>query len=140
MINRNEIELTINKYDQLISPNFHDGAVMGVRLLSANSCDIFVRTETGEDYRITLTGVACLRVTNFLLGNIIFDIAIRQGAGYSEQTLSSLYGLHSGRERDRSFLSKLMDKVRLEEPRLVEINSSIGCELTALCDQIAISC
>jgi hypothetical protein len=57
-------------------PEIHDGYFDGLWLSSEESVHLFVRTLGGERSTIILKNVEVLNLTNFLTGNIVFEITV----------------------------------------------------------------
>ena len=64
----------------VIEPDLHDGLLLGL-ILSEDRKDLTLlcRHVDGREYKLTVPELHCLRVDNFLEGNIIFEILVREG-------------------------------------------------------------
>jgi hypothetical protein len=72
--------LVIDGNGTVTDPDFHDGQLLGI-VLSPDREDLtlYCRRVDGRDFSLMLPRIVRLRVDNFLEGNIIYEISIREG-------------------------------------------------------------
>ena len=117
-------------------PNFHDGFLDGIVLLDEKTAHLFLRAVGGERYALVAHGVECLRASNFLLGNIIFDIEFLEGDQIAESYSPMLYEL-SPVDIDGQ-KARLLDLVRRKGLKLIVLSPSYGAECLLLAEHWAI--
>lgn len=110
-------------------PDLHDGHLRGLMLLPASVARIYCTTLDGRDVTFTLKDLKHLRATNFLQGNIIFEVLLRDQDNFSLESLSTLFDGHS------TSIERALLEARRQRWFMFEITSSYGCELVAICGE-----
>jgi hypothetical protein len=115
----------------LIDPELHDGQLLGI-IVSPDREDLtlYCRRTDGVDIAVTLPDLIRLRVDNFLEGNIIFEISIREGEQCSADAVRKLWNYDETEAGQH--LATLMKEIKDGGWSLIELSSSYGCELLAM--------
>ena len=136
-----DIELTSHGY--LRSPNLHDGYVLGLKLVD-KGLRVAVSDADGRKYILELAGLQRLRCNEFAQGNIIHHIIITTRAKPSSASLRKLLGEphpsvgepHRGQHED--WRARCEQRVLDGDLTFVELQSSYGCEMWALCESVKV--
>jgi hypothetical protein len=72
-------------------PDIHDGFLDGLWISGEKSVHLFLRTYTGERSTVVLKDVERMRVSNFLEGNILFDLVLVQPDKLTIALIEELY-------------------------------------------------
>jgi hypothetical protein len=124
--------LVVDREGILRDPGLHDGLLVGINLRpDKEELLLDCRSVDGKDIRLTLPKLIRLRVDNFLQGNIICDISIHEGDRCSPQAVKRVYGYDD--DDAQKWISTNMKEIIDGRWTLVEVSTSYGCELVALC-------
>jgi hypothetical protein len=115
----------------LRDPGLHDGLLLGI-VLSPNGdkLTLLCRDVDGKEFRLTIPELVRLRVDEFMLGNIIFDVSIREGDNCPPESVQRAYSYDD--DSARKYLPSRLKEIRDGRWTLVEVGTSYGCELFAL--------
>jgi hypothetical protein len=115
---------------------FHDGNLEGLRT-DKDTKIVQVYLSTDEKVRTTavLSGVLKLKAEGFREGNIILDVSTRDSDEITLADIAELYNLDSTHEPN-SWEHKLMDKIREERLKILEVNPSYGAQCLILAQTI----
>jgi len=86
---------------------------------------------TGVAYQFILDGVARLRAENFMEGNIVLDLTVRD-QDVDEEDLLFVLSIDSPVE-NKKWINPVLSRIQSGELRLVQLALSYGCELAILC-------
>ncbi|MBS0245326.1 MAG: hypothetical protein JSR61_01810 [Proteobacteria bacterium] len=137
--------IAVDDLGVLRSPSLHDGLVLGIMLSGEDAATVALRDVQGQDFSMRLTGAEGLVCDNFLLGNIISEIWITSGKAPHDDALDVLFAqphpaaAKEFHDQHAAFVKRKMDEIREGSLKLVSIDSSYGCRLTALCREVEIS-
>ena len=111
-------------------PDLHDGKLLGLKItkekiLQLDCIDVF-----GTNWNILIPKIERLRATNFLEGNIIFEINFYQGSNCPPNLVKELFGYTE--DEPNNYFKGSMSDIKKRNLILVEMTSSYGCELLAL--------
>jgi hypothetical protein len=140
-----DIPISIDDNGFLRSPNLHDGFLDGILLAGENRATVLLRTVAGQSFSMQIIGVEALVCNDFRQGNIIFDVQIVSRVVASEDTLGHLFvpphpdAALEFHDEHKRFLGRQISRIKDGELKLVSIESSYGCNLKALCQDITIS-
>ena len=135
------IELTSQGY--LRRPNLHDGYVFGLNLVD-KGLRVAVSDADGRNYILELAGLQRLRCNEFAEGNIIHHIIIATRARPSSASLRKLLGEphpsvgEPRRGQHEDWCARCEQSVLKGDLTFVELQSSYGCEMWALCESVKI--
>lgn len=115
-------------------PDFHDGYFDGLYLSEHRIVHLFLRTVDGHGYSVALDRTEALRLSNVRAGNVVLDLDINHQI--TAQDIQQCYELPEG---DTEQIARLLDTSKRDGLVLVEMNSSYGAELTALCAEVHVS-
>ncbi len=110
-------------------PNFHDGLLSGVRVVDGSTLLLWCATDDEVPYLLTLSGLERLHAAPLLKGNVIFEILLHTSE-FPEALVARAYGI-GGDERP-PWLAERLAQMREERWTLLEVTSSLGCELVAI--------
>jgi len=136
-----DIELTSHGY--LRRPNLHDGRVLGLNLVG-KGLRLSVSDIDGRSYILELVGLQRLRCNEFAEGNIIHHIIITTRAKPSSASLRKLLGEphpsvgEPHRRRHEDWRARCEQSVLDGDLTFVELQSSYGCEMWALCESVKV--
>lgn len=137
-------KLTINPANRLLqSPGFHDGHLTGL-LVEGSTATVFLKTLQNEHYRLDLLEVDRMIANEFREGNIVSHVEIITGSEPDASYLQDLFGephpsvAPTYLQQHRDSVARQADRVRKGEAVIVVIVSSYGCDLTALCTDVAL--
>src|SRR5262249_53568780 len=139
------VTFSVDERGSLKSPNLHDGFVDGVVLEGEKRVAVSLRDVSGQVFSMRLIEVEALVCNEFRQGNIILDITIFSGIAPDDDALGSLFGsphpsvAREHHEQHKRLLQDRSDKIRKGVLKLVSIEPSYGCSLTALCGEVIIS-
>ena len=128
----------------VVEPYFHDGRFVGL-VVHADSVEIFIKTEGGESYTLSLTGIRGFRATEILADNIVFSLNILSGKTPPPDV--DLDDVHPGphptalqqyHDRHRSNRQEMLDQISKCELMLVWMDASYGATFTAVCKTVSI--
>jgi hypothetical protein len=104
--------------------DFHDGSFEGL-WIDRKAAHIFLANYETERFVIVASGVAELTVDGVKSGKLIYDILIRDPQEANTSDIRALYSLAGG-SGGESQSNLLLEKVRLQQWKLLEMNSSYG--------------
>lgn len=113
---------------------FHDGFLEGLWSPGDHSAHVFLRTLAGERFTAVLEGVIMLAAGGFQEANIVFDANVRHGEDVTPGDIKALYDLEPD-AGPAEWEMALLRRVRQEGLELLEITSSYGASLLALCSR-----
>ena len=116
-------------------PDIHDGYFDGLCVSSQKSVHLFLRTDRGERSTIVLKGVEAMNLSNFLPGNIIFDIVV---AGSEKLTIGDIEQLYQ-HEPTQAQTEQLFRKVQQQGLSILYITPSYGAQCAVLFQAAEIS-
>jgi hypothetical protein len=108
--------------ESVILSNLHDGHFDGIWLAPNKRVHLFLRTAIGQPLVMVLDGVQAVALTEFKLGNIIFDFTFRSGDKLVLTDMEELFGVES----DPDSLLRMMETAIARGLQLLEISSSYG--------------
>jgi len=115
---------------------FHDGSFDGL-WIDGKSVHIFLVTERRELFVFVAEGVAELAVDGVRSGNIVFDVLTRGPEEILPQDIQILYVLQPDSTGEAQCAS-LLEKARLQEWKILEINPSCGASCLILASSIGL--
>lgn len=117
---------------------FHDGWFEGL-WINGETVHMFLSTEGRKRFVIVAEGVDALSVDGIRAGNIILDVSMRDSEEVLPSDIQILYQLpasHIGETQG----ADLLQKARLGEGTLLEINPSYGASCLVLARSIGLFC
>jgi hypothetical protein len=105
-------------------PNFHDGHFDGLRIGARKLVNLFLRTQDGKSFILTLQEVDALTLSEIKQGNIIFDLVFRSTGELTRSDMADLYSV----DIDAPQATDLLRAKREQGFRLLEINASYGAQ------------
>jgi hypothetical protein len=115
-----------------VLPGFHDARLVGIALLPEKRCAVFLRRIDGVVERILLSGVERLRVDNLREGNIVLDVMARSRADVDADAVLGVLSV-ADLDTHRTFVDKVIARIRTGELTLFQINPSYGGAFECLC-------
>lgn len=115
---------------------FHDGWFEGL-WINDETVHVFLSTEGRERFVIVAEKVEALSVDGIRAGNIIFEVLIRDPAEVLLPEIQTLYQLPEGPVGETQG-ANLLQKARLQDGKLLEINPSYGASCLVLAGSIEI--
>jgi hypothetical protein len=114
----------------LIEPDFHDGKLWGIFVDQAKTLTLTCSDRLEREYAVRVAKIKYLIAENFRSGNIIFNLRLFQG----DQCPRELVGKASEMDEPqfRVAFENLLQQVSEKNWTIVQVESSYGCELTAL--------
>ena len=106
-------------------PDIHDGFFDGVWISENKSVHIFLRTVSGERSTIVLKDVERMTVSNFLQGNILFDLVLVEPDKLTIALIEDVYQLQPARIE---MAQQLLKKAQERGLSALIINPSYGAE------------
>jgi hypothetical protein len=110
--------------------DFHDGLFEGL-WIDGTTAHIFLASHVPKRFVIVASMVAELIFNDVKSGNIIYDVLIQDSEEVGAADLRALYTLKEGTAGEAQ-AQRLLEKVRLEQLKLLEINPSYGASGLAL--------
>lgn len=105
---------------------FHDGFLEGLCIdKDKKVVEVYLSTLEKERTTAVLSGVLMLKAGGFREGNIILDVSTRDPEEITLADIAELYELDSTHE-PAAWEHKLMDKVKVQRLRILEVNPSYG--------------
>ena len=104
-------------------PDIHDGFFDGLWISGNKSVHLFLRTEAGERSTVVLKDVERMSVSNFLQGNIFFDLVLVQPDRLSIALIEQLY-----QPANTEMAHDLLTKAQQRGLSALIINPSYGAE------------
>ena len=98
---------------------------------------LFLRTVHGELLTIVLTGVQALRTSEFMAGNIVFDVVLVPPDALTVGHIAESYLLQEG-EAGSAMAQLLWKKAKERGLSALEINSSHGAGCTVLFESVEV--
>ncbi len=115
---------------------FHDGSFEGL-WIDGKTAHIFLATVERDRFVIVAEDVAELAVEGVRSGNIIFEVFTRDSEEVLPQDIRSLYALQEDSVGDTQ-CANLLEKVRFQGWRILEINPSYGASCLILASSICL--
>ena len=115
-------------------PELHDGRFDGVWVSPEKNVHVFVRGTDGRRMTIVLTGVKHLKVWDFLLGNIVFDIVLTPMDKVTPEQIEGAVDF----ELSQTEQQHVYEEVRRMGLSAFELSSSCGATCVALFQDIAV--
>lgn len=112
-----------------LQPDLHDGFLVSIALQGSDTAVVGCRTVTNQSVTLVLTGLERFRADNFLEGNIILEARVLTGDAIPMRLLARVMMEPDGAES----VARMHEKAKKEEWSLLEIESSYGCDVVALC-------
>jgi hypothetical protein len=113
----------------LRDPDFHDGHLMGIRVIDRSTLELFCSTIDGESYLVSLSELECLRADNFLQGNIVFEVTLFDSA-FPVDLVKRAFGLDG--DEQPAWLDGKIEQMGQGHWTLLQLSSSYGCDLLAI--------
>ncbi len=110
-------------------PDIHDGYFDGLLTSGSKSVHLFIRSDAGERSTIVLKGVEAINLSNFLAGNIIFDIVV---VGSDKLTVADIEQLYQLQPHQAEMSQRLFSKARQQHFSVIYITPSYGAECAVL--------
>lgn len=110
-------------------PDFHDGALTGVRVIEESTLELYCSTHDGDPYTVSLSGLEALKVDNFLEGNIIFEIELFNSK-FPIELVRRAFSLSA--DDNPAWLQQKMKQMADDGWTVLELSSSYGCEIAAI--------
>lgn len=123
-------EIIVSDDESIVEPNVHDATIRGLLLISGKRLLISLETVEGVARCLVLHGVERLKVDGFREGNTVLDVTISTSTSLDPRDVADAYGIAFS---DKSFLPKIMEKLRLGGFIVVRVNPSYGCSLVCVC-------
>lgn len=133
-----ENKIIVNENGFVITPNVHDGLLVGIMLLSKKYGQIIAKDSHGAIFCIDLVGVVAIRAEDFREGNIILDLTLRIGDRVQKSEVASALGIENNSNYDE-YLLKTMQRFQEKELVFVQLAPSYGCEITCICSHVCLN-
>lgn len=130
---------TLNEKGIIISPNFHDGYIVGIELKKDKTVHLKLQTLDDKQFILEMQGVERLLCNEFAEGNIIFDIVIINNREPNEKSLRYLLGEPHPKAQElyirqhQEMIAREKANILKGEKVFVNITTSYGCELHCIC-------
>ena len=129
------MKLSLNDNCIIEQPNLHDAEMLAIDMQKVNSEELILTLQTvdGTKIRIFAYGVSFLRSQNFTTQNVVFQVHLLTGnLGISKfENFADTFS-----EYPNTFLDDLKKGLADGRTSLLNIEASVGCELTLLCSRI----
>jgi hypothetical protein len=120
-----------------VLPDLHDGRLDGLFISRNRTAWIYATDFEGRAWTLVLDRVERLRADEFREGNIILEAVCT--AGQLQVTdIERVYDLTAA-EREAPWVRTLLARTGSESLAFVELTSSYGCRLVALCGRCSVS-
>jgi len=106
-------------------PDIHDGFLDGLWTSENKSVYLFLRTVAGERSTIGLKDVERMNVTNFMEGNILFDVVLVEPGKLTIELIEHVYRLQPAQAE---MANQLLKKAHQRGLSALLINPSYGAE------------
>lgn len=110
-------------------PDFHDGALTGVRVIEKSVLELYCSTLEGDAYKVSFSGLEALKVDGFREGNIIFEIELFN-SNFPIELIRRAFSLSA--EDNPPWLEQKIKQMTDDGWTLLELSSSYGCEIAAI--------
>jgi hypothetical protein len=110
-------------------PDIHDGYFDGLWVSSKKSVHLFLRTDRGERSTIVLKDVEAMNVSNFLAGNIIFDIVVVDS---NKLTIGDIEQLYQLQPTQAEMAERLFREAQQQDLSVLYITPSYGAQCAVL--------
>lgn len=128
-------EIIVSDDESIVEPNVHDATIRGLLLLSGKRLLISLETIEGGARCLVLHGVERLKVDGFREGNTVLDVTISASASLDPGDVADAYGVALS---DKSFLPRILEKLRFGGFIIVRVNPSYGCSLVCVCRHVSV--
>jgi hypothetical protein len=129
----------------LLRPNIHDGYLLGIELPQDRVARLTVRNLAGQHFHIELDGLERLRCDSFAEGNIVGELIVTTGRSPPDFALRRLLLGASAPAAPEPYASQhaawvkgVRDAVVAGEKTFVELTSSYGADVSALCATVRV--
>ncbi len=123
--------LQVDKDGVVTNPDFHDGDLLGIFTpRDPAELTLFLRTDEGIGFKLTIPDVVRALANNFSEGNIVLQLIITEGGKVSAEAVRKLF--HYDDAQPTKPMPDQMKQIADEGWTLVEVTSSYGCELLAI--------
>ena len=115
-------------------PSFHDGQLLGFRLLPSKQCEIYITDVSKKPFKILLSEIEEIRADNFKEGNTILDVTFTNGDLVKRSEIFEVLSLEDGGVYT-DFANGIWERVRAKNLSLFQIDPSYGCSFLCLCKE-----
>ena len=129
---------TTDESHTLLTPNLHDGELIGIRLPVKGVVELSVAEMSGKRYRIVLEGIWEFYASEFREGNIILDVTVARGGDVQISDVRSLGNMDPGLQRSEENLERIHKRILAESLYLLELNPSYGCHLIGIARNVSV--
>jgi hypothetical protein len=105
-------------------PDFHDGHFDGLRIGPSKLVNLFLRTQDGTPFTLSLREVDALTLSEIKQGNIILDLVFRSTGELTSSDMTELFGV----DVDAPQAANLLRAKRQLGFQLLEVNASYGAQ------------
>jgi hypothetical protein len=122
--------------------DFHDANIYGIEVHASKDVVLFLENENAMRHLIKLKNVECMKLNNFRLGNIIFEINIYHiddstEIKTTENLLCTLYDINKENLSEK-WVKNIIGKIKNNSYILVELIESYGVYGVFLCETYSI--
>lgn len=122
--------------------DFHDANIYGIEVHASKDVVLFLENENAMRHLIKLKNVECMKLNNFRLGNIIFEINIYHidditEIKTAENLLCTLYDINKENLSEK-WVKNIIGKIKNNSYILVELIESYGVYGVFLCETYSI--
>jgi len=114
----------------VIEPDLHDGWLRIILSPNGEDLTLLCRSIDVKDFSILVPELVKLRVENFLEGNIIYEVKIREGGECPAVAVQKVFNYAD--DEVGKYLPGRMKEIVHGKWTLIELTASYGCELLAL--------
>ena len=117
--------------------SFHDFYLTAVSVRPRNTrvCDLTLEDRSGCVLRVSLGDVECLKLDNFLEGNIVCELTVKTGRQVSAEEILLALGIDDA-PIHWEYIERILKRFQEQTLHLVEIAPSYGASLSCICATI----
>jgi len=135
-LSRQAVRLGGGAEGNVIDPDLHDAQLVSLAMEPFGIARIGVITNTGVRLDLFLEGVKKLRADRFSEGNTILALTMREFSRSEIDALPALYFIGPDADSSDPHFETIVTRAIHENWKIVEIDASYGCEVTALCESV----
>jgi hypothetical protein len=125
--------MRIHESGYITDPDFHDGYLTGIRVRDNHLLELYLTHVDQKRYVLRIPGLRYLKASEFWAGNIIFELSTLSGEKLPQDEIRTLCGFDNPYvENNDDRFSEFYKRAVGENWTLIELSSSMGCELQAL--------
>jgi len=124
--------------DPIITPNLHDGLLVGLALWPGRDPRITVRDVAGACYDIECHGATYFLATDVREGNIIYGMARLRGLAAEQRAIETFVGDINATEERRKAAQALVERMRASGSSVFSLESSFGCTIVCICTGVTV--